>query len=446
MKRTMRLAVPVFIFAAGAVWPQAPVRLTLNECVARGLASNRALESAALDRDAARAAATGTWMLYLPSLAVTGSYTRASPQAAYAIQPSPLLPPVYLTTSLEDNWLVRVELKENVFTGFKVKSAVDAAEAAAAVQTAAWETERENAVYSIQVAYRQLQQALEADALTGELVAAVRARVEEVKKQRAQGLATANDELKAESDLSSAEMQKIDAQSAVRLARARLNLLIGLPLENETVTEEFAPAAASVVAALDEALSAAYGRRSELVMAEGQVKAGEAGVASAAAAFYPALLLRGNYTYANPNPNVFPRSAEWQGTWEIGAAVSVDLGAYPQAVFKTEEARLRLDRARSRYNEIRDNIALEVLAAALDLERCGQRLAAAGKLLAQAAENLRVTTDKNRNGLAITSDVLDARIAFLTATLANVRAGYDCEIARLTFLRRQGLSWQSTAP
>jgi outer membrane protein TolC len=445
MKRTMCLALVITLTAA-SLWAETDRRLLLAECVQRALSGSRSLQSSAFNRDAARIAVDEAWMLFMPSLTLIGGYSRVKLSDPFLINRLPPDPPLNLSPSIEDNWLLRVELKQNVFTGFKIKSAIEAARAAADVQDAAYSTERENIVYLAGVAYRELGKAIEADKIALDMLETVRSRVNEVKKLRAQGLATANDELKADSELSAAEMQKIDAGSAVRLARARLNLLIGLPLETPLVTEPFTPPNEAAALSLDTALAAALARRPELAQAQGLVKAGEAGIESAASAFYPALILKGNFTYANPNPNVFPRSAEWKDTWEIGAAVSVDLGAYPQAVFKVEQAERRLEYAQSRYGEVRDAISLEVLAAYLDVGRYTDRLAVAVKLLAQAEENYRVTMDKNRQGLAVTSDVLDARLAFLKAKLVQMQAGYDCEIARLAFLRRQGLSWQSSTP
>jgi outer membrane protein TolC len=67
-------------------------------------------------------------------------------------------------------------------------------------------------------------------------------------------------------------------------------------------------------------------------------------------------------------------------------------------------------------------------------------------MLRQAAENLRVITEKHKNGQAVLGDVLDARIAWLKAKHLRSQAALAGEAARLTYLHNQGLSWQPTSP
>jgi outer membrane protein len=444
MKRIMRrLSIAAFLLTASILSADT---LTLADCEARSLAGNRALLSAQFSRDAARAAADAAYTLYLPSLTVSGGYSRTNPQDEFAVA-IPMSPPLVLSPSIEDNFLVRAELRQNIFTGFRTKSVVAAAEAKAGVEEANVRAERDQTLYAVRGAYLALAQCLEAEAMVREMRETVKARLVEVNRLQAQGLAAKNDVLKADLALSQAEFEVADSAANTTLSRARLNLLIGLPLGADTV-----PAQAEMLlqetdgktGPVSEAADAAS-RRAELHAAQKQVAAGEAGLETAAAGLYPALLMKGNVTFANPNPAVFPREARWSGTWEIGALLSIDLGAYPQTLLRMEEARLRLEEARSRYADLQTGLELEVLAARLDLDRAGGRLKAALAMSAQADENMRVVLDKNAKGLAVASDVLDARLASLRAKLILTQARYGREAARLGWLFKQGLSWPTTS-
>jgi outer membrane protein len=416
------------------------LHLSLAECESRGLTANRSLKAAVLNRDAARAAADAAYTLYLPSLSVSGGYSRTNPQEEITI------PGLFSWPNIEDNFFMRIELKQNVFTGFKIQSAVSLAEAQYQVQDAAWQVERGGALYDIRQAYLGLSQALEAERITRNSLDTVRARLAEVTKRQGQGLATPNDVLMAELAVSQAEYEAADEAANVKLLRAHLNLLIGLPLETAVTPDPFISLAeyAGEAAPLERALEAAAANREELHSARGQVAAGEAGVASAAAGLYPALVLKGNYTLANPNPAVFPRQAAWNGTWEIGAVVSIDLGAYPQTVFRLDEAQRRLSAAQMRYEAVREGIEFEVLAARLALERSDARRRTAEKMFAQAGESRRMAGDKFKNGQAVLSDVLDADIVLLRAELLQSRARLAALAARQAFFHKQGLSWRSS--
>ncbi len=360
----------------------------------------------------------------------------------------PMSPPLVLSPSIEDNFWLRLELKQNIFTGFKIQSAVSLAEAQYQVQDAALQAERGNALYEIRLVYLGLSQALAAERLVKKSLELVRSRRAEVKKMQDQGLATHNDALKAELAVAQAEFEAGDAAANVRLLRAKLNLLIGLPLPTVILPDDFTVLviARGETEELAEALEKASHHRGEINVALSQVAAGEAGVTAAASGLYPTVVLKGHYTFANPNPAVFPRAAEWNGTWEIGAAVSIDLGAYPQTILRLEEAEHRLRLAQTRHDQVREGISLEVLAARLELERGDERLRTAEKMLQQAAESRRVIGDKHKNGQAVLSDVLDADIALLRAELLRTQARLARESARITFLHKQGLSWQPPMP
>ncbi|HEQ72425.1 MAG TPA: hypothetical protein ENN69_08040, partial [Spirochaetia bacterium] len=120
------LAVLLLPAAAGSAIAEEALHLSRAECVRRALDANTSLTGARLDLDAAAAGRDAASMLYLPSLQVSAGYNRLSPRDPAAVS-IPGVGTVELSPALPDNWLFRVELRQNLFAGFKVQSAADAA-------------------------------------------------------------------------------------------------------------------------------------------------------------------------------------------------------------------------------------------------------------------------------------------------------------------------------
>jgi outer membrane protein TolC len=428
-------------FSSGLLFAEEGMKLTLADCIARGLKNNATLQGAEFNNAVAAAFVKEATMLYLPSLTVSAGYSRVNPQDEFSI-PTPPVGSFLLSPSIEDNWLFRVELRQNIFSGFRIASAVSQAQALSAAGNANYALEKENTVFTVTKTYLELAKAVLSLDVLKENTTTVRARLNEVKQLAAQGLVTNNEVLKCELELSSALMDEIDGDSALRLASSRLNVLIGLPLETVTRIDRFVPLTGEEkLKDLDSYVSEAFSKRPEIAAAEADVNANEASAQAAASPLYPAVILKGNYTFANPNPTVFPRSAEWKGSWEVGLALAFDIGAYPGTFFRMEGAAARLEYAKKRLQQIREAISLEMLKSYLDLTKNRERLAVAAKMLDSAAENLRVMAEKNKNGLATNTDVLDARIQHLKAKLTFTKTEIDDEIARIGFLHARGESW-----
>ncbi|MGZ5439414.1 MAG: TolC family protein, partial [Candidatus Aminicenantales bacterium] len=191
-----------------------------------------------------------------------------------------------------------------------------------------------------------------------------------------------------------------------------------------------AGAAGEDAAAAKTLLDTALAGRPELRSADFRIKASEAGLKAARAGWYPQVSLAGNYYYMRPNPRLMPARDKFYGTWDIGIALSFDIWNWGQTRSQAEQAKAQLAQARDARKLLEDQAVLEVTQSRLALAQARDKIRVAGEAVGQADENLRMVTERFRQGVALNADVLDAEVFLLQARTARVQAAIDLVLAQ----------------
>lgn len=189
---------------------------------------------------------------------------------------------------------------------------------------------------------------------------------------------------------------------------------------------------------LSDLVAKALASRPDIQAARSRVTASEASVDLAQSGLYPNLFVTGNYTLANPNQRVFPQSDQFVGTWSIGLLASIDVGRYPQVLAQTEQARNKLSQALQGSRQIADAVTADVIRAYVTLNEALGRRASLHEEAVQAEENDRVTQERYRQGVALSSESLDAQTLLVRARLRENSALFDCQVARAALERAVG--------
>jgi outer membrane protein len=169
-----------------------------------------------------------------------------------------------------------------------------------------------------------------------------------------------------------------------------------------------------------------------------QVKAAETDVSSSFSAWYPAVYLFADLVYAQPNQRYFPAEATFNLSWDVGVSASIDVSAWYSALFKTEEANARLAALRDNVAQLNDTIALDVTRACLALSQAGEALDAAKAAFVQADDYFNSVSEDFKNGIALHSDLLEARLQRNQAGFDVTQAKIDYQIAVIDLDRASG--------
>ena len=445
--------IPVLIvlaLAAGAPFAlaQEKRRLGLEEAVRLALETNHALHSSEMRHEAAAAKVRETDAARLPALRFGGGYARLSEVPPFEVTlPFPPLSPLPSKFTVSPNYYnsftLRLSVQQPLFTGFRLQSAAAMSrelERAAADETAG---NRADLVFAVTTAYWNLVKALQLRGVVEENVSLLRAHLRDVENFHEQGLLTTNDVLRVKTQLAGAELMDLEAQNAVQMATIGLNSLTGLPLEAGLEPTTPVEAAASEAAALESAdlqglVERAKERRPELRALGARVRASEAGVTAAKSGWMPQAFVTGNYYHLRPNPRVMPARDEFYGTWDLGVTVSFDIWNWGQTRQQVNQAEAQRAQAGDGLSLLEDQVVLEVTQAFLGLRQARQRIAAAESAVGQAEENLRVTTDRFREGVALSRDVLDAEVLLLQARTTRAQALADRALAAARLRKAAG--------
>lgn len=430
---------------------QERVRLTVDQSVEIGLKRSKFLHSSQMRVKAAESKSSESHASQLPSLKVAGSYTRLSdvppftqtiPAGTFGSQQPPIsftLSPVVL-----NNYNLRASVQQPLFTGFRLQSNASIAELSAQAIRQEFDKDQAELIYSITNSYWTLFKAIKFQKVIDENVEQVKAHLDEVENLMKQGMATTNEVLRVQVQLSNAELLQIDAKNNVHLATIALNNVIGQPLETEIQLESSPDTLYSRHLErqpndLNALTQQAMQHRPELKAVEYRVEAGEAGVDLARSGWYPQIYLTGNYYYARPNQRILPTEDRFSDTWDIGITATLDIWNWGSTIHQSEQAQAQLAQSQDALAQLRDAITLEVTQNHLMLNQSNERIRVSDQAVKQAEENYRVTNEKFKLGVALNTDLLDAEGALLQAKWNHIQTQVDYELAQARLHKSVGL-------
>lgn len=406
--------------------------LSLDDCVQLGLRNNKKLHTAQLRVEQAQAKQDEVFAALLPALRGAAGYTRLSDVPAFAITIPSYPRPVSMTVSepVLNNYQARLSLQQPLYTGNRLTGnlALQRQNRRAAQQDL--RAERNELAFSVKSAYWNLYQAHEFRDVVDDNIRQVQAHLSDVTNLANQGMATGNDRLKVQLQLSNARLMQIDAANLVRVAEIQLNNLTGRPLEARIALASTIDTLGPDSGPLETSLHKAGEQRPELISLQSRVDGGRAGVSMARAGWYPQVYGTAGYTYARPNARIFPARDRFDATWDVGVALSLDLWNWRSIHFQVKQAKAQLSQAEDALSLLRDAVSVEVNILHLDLRKCREKIAVSRDGVGQAAENHRTTRERFRNGAATNTDLLDAENLLLQARLNLTRALVEHQIAR----------------
>jgi outer membrane protein TolC len=442
----MKSLLLTMILVSGAYARQGDV-LTLDSAIAIGRDNSRSLQIAAARADGARARAGEASSALLPGLRLNGSYARLS-DGDFKLSTPGAPAGVSVAPVVVDNYAFRLQLQQPIFTGFKLNNLADAAHNLAEAGERDLQMSDADLVFTITSAYWSLHQAITTETFVGDNVRRLEAYRSDTERLLQSGLATRNDLLKIEVQLANARIASIDAENDVMLARMNLNNVLGRPLDTPAVPGSLPTdlQQADSILVLAEGgedgrlTSYAWTSRPDLIAAGYQVEAAKANASATRGSYWPQLDLTAGYNYNRPNARYQPITPEFLGSWDIGVNLQFDIWNWGRTGHQSEAAEAAVRQSELAASQLRDNVALDVRRAALTLRRSREKLAVATLGVEQARENRRMTDDRYKNGLATSSELLDAEVALVQAETSLAGSEVEFAVARARLVRSLGAS------
>lgn len=393
--------------------------LTLRECLALGLQKNPATEIAGQNLAAAREKVGEARGGFYPTLRFTAGYTYTTPAATS-------------TAASPDSFDNRFYLKQSLYDAGQTSNLV-----AGAVQgIRALESDLRKTgldlVLNLHASFYEVLRRRDLIEIARQALESAEKHVGQAQEIYKQGLAPRFDVIKAEVQVSTAQLEIIRAENAYLLAKANLSTEMGQPVTTEYVVVEPEPGDEATEPALQEALAAAPANRPELAAVRARQAVADAAVRQAQSGLYPTVSLDASYGWQESD--FVPLDTKWSA----GLTVTIP-------VFERRVARAKVNQAIANRNGLQAAetqavraVELEVEQAWLLLKEAMERQTVTKKIRELAEEDNRVTEGRYQEGLGTMLEVIDARNALTQAGTNAVIARYDSAQARARLDRALG--------
>ena len=409
--------------------------VTFEEAVRTALSNGRDVHLATQDvliTAEGRNVASSRW---LPRLDASGDYTSLSEPPATIIQGTSI--------QIADRsiWRARLTAEQTIYDFGRTRSRVDQAGARTDVAERLEGVARERQAMDVISAFLG---AKRADALRKVAEESLAAAIDHRRLARDQfdvGTVARNDVLAADVVVANAEAVLITAEVRMEISRSRLALRMGYQGDRSLSPDPGPyPVPTGGVPPLSESLRAAFGKRDELRAQGASIREGEAAADTARSEFAPIFFGQGGYSYEtndlNPNKSVF--------SILLGGKVNLFSGFADEASLR--QARMTVERRKETLGKFRDEIALEVKSAHLLVTEADKRIAVAEVAVVNAEENLRIQDERYKEGMAISTEALDAQTLLTRAKVDRQNAIYDLAEAQYRLLAARGELLEFLAP
>ena len=422
------LAAILFVGIVPQNFSQQKLSLNVDEAIQLGLKNSKSLHASSMRVKASSAKVSEVTSSRLPSVRFTGVYTRLSDIPPFTI----MMPtgPFVLSPSILNSYQLKLSLAQPLFTGFRLKSASEAADYQLKASEVEYTKDELETAFAVRNAYWSLFKAQEMKKVVDEIVEQMEAHLKDATNLLNQGMLTNNDVLKLQVQLSDILLKQLEAQNGVQLAQVNLNNTLGVELTSEVEVKSVPQYQANTDEELNPLLQKAFEKRGELKAADFRAKASESSVTMAKSRWYPEVSLYGNVYYNRPNQRVFPSQDAFKDTWDAGVMVSMDIWNWLATSHQTDQAEAGLAQSLDAVGMLKDGIKLEVTQNLLNYRQAKQKITITKLTVEQAAENQRITSEKFKNGVALSSDLIDAEVALLSAKTNYTSALVDLELAK----------------
>ncbi len=401
---------------------------TLEQVIADALNKNQLIHAAKADTQASEQQLFASKGQYLPKLSISSGYSQfdKTPLAKANFGGQSVRFPMSQAGSFNAQAMVSIP----VFTSGKIQHSIDAAKAvnlATQHNEVATTLNIKLKVANAFIAILRIQKSL---SVAQSHVSNLKAHVKDVNNLYQQGVIARNDLLATKVELSNAEQLVIQQNNQLDIAKVQFNQLLNRNLSDEVdLVEAFPEVSGDDLAIL---FKQALIQRPELEVLAEQIRSLEAQAQSEKANLLPQVNLNGGYQYQE---NEYQAS---EGLWMANITLNWTLfdGSTNHRSQAVKRQALSL---KSQRDDLISNIHLQVRQAWLDIQETLKRIEVAKQAIEQADENLKVSTERYQQGLAVHTEVLDAE-DLRTRIYNNFHnAEYDSAMAKLNLRYALGI-------
>lgn len=312
-----------------------------------------------------------------------------------------------------------------LYTGGKLSGSIKQARAGYKAQIAGKQAAYNDMRSTVTNGYFAVLQTDNMQKLGQESVDRLKDHLKNVQAQYDVGVVAKVDVLRSQVEVSNAEQSLISAQNGYQLAVARLDKIVGLPLDTNLKLDNilvYKPYDKD----MDYCLKYAAEHRPELEQAKQSVEARKGALLVARSGYQPQV----SATAAQE----FGKNKNWPGdgkeSWSVGIGVTMNLFDSGVTYSRIHGAKADLAAAEERYRDTVDSVNLDVRQNYLNMREAEKRIHTTDVAVERAEEDYRIAQLRYMAGVGTNTDVIDASVALTQAKVNYLQALYDYNISK----------------
>lgn len=413
--------------------------LGLEDCLKLTLANNKTLQRVAGEKEIARGERLKSYSAILPTVGLSGDYTRRDEVASFSI-------PGGQTVSLGDldNYSAGLRVTQPIFAGGSIIAKIHAGKLFSLLADQTVRAAVQDVIYTAYHSYYDVLLNQHLYRISADTVRSARAHLDSVKQRRRGGVASDFDVLRAEVELSNFQAELIQNKNAINIAKAKLLKVMGVSQSSSfTLSDELLYAASEVT--MEKAVRAAYRNRPDLFGRQLDIKLQKELLNVARSRYWP--IISGYYdnTWSKPDPHNTTK-IEWGRAWQAGVMATLPIFDGLSREGEIVQQRAKFRQAQIDLIDAEETALFELTKAQLSIEDAEEFVESQRLNLTRAEEGLRLAEVGYREGINTQVEMIDAQAALTKAKAFYYQAVYSHIIAKLDLQKAMGALTNSNSP
>jgi len=332
-----------------------------------------------------------------------------------------------------DYYSANLSLTQPIYLGGKIRSAYQMSKMGMEISSFNKKLQSSEVLLETDKAYWNLVSINEKQKLASKYVKMLSALVRDLQNAYDLEITTKNELLKAQVQLNQAKLDLFRVQNRTVLARMSLCQVIGKDLMSNIVAIDTTIVVHQNAIDVDY-MQKALRQRPELLMLAKQVEISKEKVKNSNADYLPQIGVGASYLYTSKIENIIGASK----ILAVQANLSVPIFHWQERKHKLASERFKTKQKELEMDRSRDLIALEVQQSYFNIQEAYQQIELAKSSMEQANENVELTQNSFHEGLANTTELLDAQAFWQRAHNELIDSKINYKLREIRFKKAIG--------
>jgi outer membrane protein TolC len=402
-------------------------QLSLQDCLKLTLVNNKTLQRVIQEKEIARGNELKSYSAILPSVSLTGDYTRLDEVPSIA----------GFTIGDLDNYSVDLMVTQPIFAGGSIIARINAGKLFSLLTDQTVRAATQDVIYQAERSYYDVLLNQHLYQISVDAVRSAQVHLDDVKLKRSGGVASNFDVLRAEVELSNFQAELIQNKNAINISKTQLLKIMGISQDSDFVPSDklsYVP----LKMTMEQAVEVAYRNRPDLYGRQFDIKYQKELLKIARSRYWPTISGFYDNTWAKPDPHN-SIMIEWGRAWQAGfmATLPVFDGFAREGEIIQQKARFK--QSQIDLIDAEETTLFELTKALLSIENTEEFVQSQQLNLTRAEEGNRLADIGYREGINTQVEVIDAESALTKAKSLYYQAIYSHIIAKLDLQKATGV-------